>query len=475
MGDFDKRPEIEIPQDDPFANDLFDRQTLIEPLTRLITSLEKPFVLSIEAPWGQGKTTFIEMWKQRLKNDNRIVLEYNAWENDYSNDPLANFVISLSSQISNTYGDLGVSNLFKKLAQTTGKLTTLGLPIILSILSRGIIDKKTTKFISKLFKPSDIEKLLMTASNELVEAVEKQIEANNSFKNSLSDLTKILQRKNKRPLIIFIDELDRCRPDFALSLLERIKHLFSVEGIVFILAIERKQIETSLKSIYGNEMDVNNYLRRFFDLRIKLENKKINTIEFVKKEFYNIGLAEVLKLRETDYESYGELLDAFSKEFPLGLRAMKQIIYNFNVIARTISPSLMTLIKKGRLYWEFILLLLILKSIDENIITELSKGNLGPIKDFEKSEKSFLNENYQIIDWAWFYGHIIPYSKVSNEISELDNLLQTNPYDTEENAIRQRKITSLNEHIKYYPVGPDYCTLLLDAINLTNLIIPDLD
>ena len=313
MGDFDKRPEIEIPQDDPFANDLFDRQTLIEPLTRLITSLEKPFVLSIEAPWGQGKTTFIEMWKQRLKNDNRIVLEYNAWENDYSNDPLANFVISLSSQISNTYGDLGVSNLFKKLAQTTGKLTTLGLPIILSILSRGIIDKKTTKFISKLFKPSDIEKLLMTASNELVEAVEKQIEANNSFKNSLSDLTKILQRKNKRPLIIFIDELDRCRPDFALSLLERIKHLFSVEGIVFILAIERKQIETSLKSIYGNEMDVNNYLRRFFDLRIKLENKKINTIEFVKKEFYNIGLAEVLKITNLMVNCWMR----FRKNFPL--------------------------------------------------------------------------------------------------------------------------------------------------------------
>lgn len=473
MENFDKSSEIEILPDDPFANDLFNRKSLIEPLTRLITSMEKPFVLSIEAPWGHGKTTFIKMWQQYLKNDKRIVLEYNAWENDYTDDPLANFVVSLSSQISDTYGELGVSNLFKKLAQTTGKLTALGLPILLGILSRGIIDQKTTKSISKIFKSSDIEKLVTTASNELVESVEKQIETNKSFKNSLSDLTKILQQKNKRPLIIFIDELDRCRPDFALSLLERIKHLFSVEGIVFILSIERKQIETSLKSIYGNEMDVNNYLRRFIDLRLKLENPKNNIVDFVKKEIYSIGLANILNQREADYEFYGELLEAFSKEFPLGLRAMKQIIYNFNIIARTISPNLKELIRKGILNWEFILYLLILKSIDEKIVVELSKGNLALLQDFEKSNKSFLSSIDQLIDWEWFYGQIIPYSKISSELSILKNVVDTNPNDTEANKTLLRKIKSLNARIKHYPHGPDFCALLIDAINLTSLIIPN--
>jgi hypothetical protein len=473
VGKYDKSSEIEILPNDPFANDLFNRKKLIEPLTRFIISMEKPFVLSVEAPWGHGKTTFVKMWQQKLKNDGKIVLYYNAWENDYTDDPLSNFVVSLSSQISDTYGEFGVSNLFKQLAKTTGKLTALGLPILLGILSRGIIDQKTTKSLSRILKPSDIEKLVSTASSELVESVEKQIETNKSFKSSLSDLTKILHKKNKLPLIIFIDELDRCRPDFALSLLERIKHLFSVEGIVFVLSIERKQLETSIKSIYGNEMDVNNYLRRFIDLRLKLENPKNNIVGFVKKEIYSIGLADILNIRETNYESYGKALDAFSKNFPLSLRAMKQIIYNFNIIARTISPQLKNLIINNRLYWDFILYLLILKSIDEKIIIELSKGNIEALQEFEKSNKNFIVANDEILDWGWFYGHIIPYSKASKEITDLENIIQTNPYDTEENQFRKRKIESLEDQIKYRPLQIDYCSRLINAINLTNLIIPN--
>lgn len=473
MGDFDKSSEIEISPEDPFANDLFNRESLIDPLTRLITSMERPFVLSVEALWGHGKTTFVKMWQQKLKNDGKIVLYYNAWENDYTDDPLSNFVVSLSSQISDTYKELEISQLFKNLAQTTGKLAALGLPILLGILSRGIIDQKTTKSICKLIKPTDIENLITVTSNELIETVTKQIEANNSFRKSLSKLTESLQQKNKLPLIIFIDELDRCRPDFALSLLERLKHLFSVEGIVFVLSIERKQLETSIKSIYGNEMDVNNYLRRFIDLRFKLENDGASIVNLVKSEIYNLGLDSILSLSETDYESYGEVLDAFSKNFPLGLRAMKQIIYNFNVIARTLSPQLKNLIKNSKLYWEFILYLLILKSIDERIIIELSKGNLEALQEFEISNKNFIVANDEILDWGWFYGHIIPYSKVSKEITELRNIIQTNPYDTKENQFRNRKIESLEDQIKYHPPQIDYCSRLINAINLANLIIPD--
>jgi hypothetical protein len=152
---------------------------------------------------------------------------------------------------------------------------------------------------------------------------------------------------------------------------------------------------------------------------------------------------------------------------------MKQIIYNFNVIARTISPQLKSLIKNGKLYWEFILYLLILKSIDERVIIELSKGNVETLHNFEASNKKFITANNALLDWGFFYGHIIPYSEVLKEITELENIIQTNPYDTEENKFRERKIKSLKDQFKYRPPQIDYCSRLINAINLTNLIIPD--
>ena len=471
MGKFDKNPEIEITAENPFQNDLFNRKELIESLSRLITSMERPFVLSIEAPWGAGKTTFIQMWQKELIKQEKVVLSFNAWENDYSDDPFANLMISLSNQISKGYKELGISNLFKNLVNTTGKLVSLSLPIILGILSRGIINQKTSKSLCKIFKSSDIEKLVSTTSSELVETIEKQIEANTSFKNELSDLSKILEKKNKKPLIIFIDELDRCRPDFALSLLERIKHLFSVDGIVFVLSIERKQLENSLKAIYGGELDVQNYLRRFIDLRITLENNKDNVIEFVKKEIHKIGLADILKLREADYEFFGELLNLFANNFSIELRAIKQIIYNFNIIERTLSPPLKTMLNNGRFRQESLLLLIILKSINEEMIFELSKGNIISLQEFEKNHKPFIYENDELLDWGWFYGQVIPYSKISGEISQLQNAIETLPYSTNDNRMRNRKLESLKDQIRYLPQGEDLSTLLVNAINFTNLII----
>jgi len=62
-----------------------------------------------------------------------------------------------------------------------------------------------------------------------------------------------------------VDELDRCRPDFALGLLERIKHLFDVEGIAFVLLVNRSQIEGYIRTVYGNA-DAEAYLLKFGSL-----------------------------------------------------------------------------------------------------------------------------------------------------------------------------------------------------------------
>ena len=70
----------------------------------------------------------------------------------------------------------------------------------------------------------------------------------------------------QRPLVFFIDELDRCRPSFAIELLERVKHLFDVKNIVFVLSIDKKQLEAITAAVYGERIDALEYLRRFIDL-----------------------------------------------------------------------------------------------------------------------------------------------------------------------------------------------------------------
>ena len=80
-------PEIQIPDDDPFANDLLDRKKQADILTRVVQTIEGPCAIAVDAAWGAGKTTFLKMWAQQLRGQGFPIVEFNAWETDYSGDP----------------------------------------------------------------------------------------------------------------------------------------------------------------------------------------------------------------------------------------------------------------------------------------------------------------------------------------------------------------------------------------------------
>ena len=83
-----KKPKIHIPDDDPFANDELGRKEYAEKLTGFLSTIEEPFVLAIDAGFGQGKTTFVEMWKRYLEQRGFAALLFNAWKHDFTHDPL---------------------------------------------------------------------------------------------------------------------------------------------------------------------------------------------------------------------------------------------------------------------------------------------------------------------------------------------------------------------------------------------------
>jgi hypothetical protein len=110
------------------------------------------------------------------------------------------------------------------------------------------------------------------ALTERLEDLEKRHAEVASFRSELAEFAK--QQSN--PVIVLVDELDRCRPSFAVHVLERIKHFFDVSNVVFVLLMSRLQLEAAIKGIYGTGVDSSAYLQKFLTLTLSLP-KRVTT------------------------------------------------------------------------------------------------------------------------------------------------------------------------------------------------------
>ncbi|TXI30525.1 MAG: hypothetical protein E6Q60_01280 [Nitrosomonas oligotropha] len=275
-----------------WIGDVLQRKKYADFLTQYLVAKKDPFVININAPWGSGKTFFIEHWYEDLKKEHPCVL-FNAWENDFSNDPLLSVISCIEKDLSPL---LSVTD--KNDKKINSGLSKAGkyLKSIAPILARAAVSKAIGK--DGLEELQQLNEKDEKAATEIVEKVTEKLIQNNkavekaieSFGKSLEELIEKLTRNQeylKKPLFIFIDELDRCRPLYAIELLERIKHLFGVPGIVFVIATDTEQLKHSINAIYGSGFDSNTYLRRFFDQSYTLSLP--NYVEYAKLLFQEFG------------------------------------------------------------------------------------------------------------------------------------------------------------------------------------------
>lgn len=229
-------------------------------------------VISIDADWGFGKTTFINVLKRELEKKNFTVFTYNAWENDLEEDPLASFVRAIIPQIISAqdenfddYKDYqNKMSTFISVANSVIKLATEATPIIPSIdllkIKKEIKENKKEVFNN--------ESVAIKCAMEISQTTKLK----NDFINALDKITP----KNENKIIVLIDELDRCNPTFAIELLERIKHFFNSNKYLFIFTINSKQLISSVKKIYGDGFKESGYFRRFFDYEFYLPQPDIS-------------------------------------------------------------------------------------------------------------------------------------------------------------------------------------------------------
>jgi len=342
-----KPSEFVVSPENPFANDKLDRKKCAETLTNLVQNAPGPLVISINGGWGTGKTVFLRMWKQHLQNSGFTTIYFNAWQDDYCHDPL----IALIGQIWTELKNSDFKEIAKSVKECAASVFRTTIFNAVRATTAGIVDLK--------------EEQLKSISEK---AVDEYVTAGEKLKDLKERLGKLAQevQKNGKPLIIIIDELDRCRPTFAIELLEKVKHLFDTTGILFVLGIDREQLGHSIKCVYGHEMDVNGYLRRFIDLEFILPEVKPEI--FTSHLFDQFGLRERFKedphvVGNVIINGLNELEIIFPKLcacFQLSLRDIEHCCQLFAIVYTNISP-------KDFLFPKLLATLVILKLINDEL------------------------------------------------------------------------------------------------------------
>lgn len=255
------------------TNDNVIEMLKLDPLNRnkdiisfinILNAIDDSCSIALNSEWGNGKTFFVKQVKLLLDYSNDLsdiddetrdklsffkdsykcnesfsTVYYDAWENDNEEDPILSLIYATILSDQTDHEPAG----FNKLIEKT--------PAIIDALAgkniSSILKSDNTNIWSSFKKTQDIHSLISEFIDALIE-----------------------ERGNR--LVIFIDELDRCKPIYAVQLLERIKHYFNDDRITFVFSVSISQLQHTIKSYYGNDFDATRYLDKFFDLRIALSN-----------------------------------------------------------------------------------------------------------------------------------------------------------------------------------------------------------
>ncbi len=309
-------------------NDRFWRKDFSGRLTNLVKNIEDPIVFLLDGEWGSGKTTFLKQWAGELRTANIPVIEFDAFARDYQTDPF----IALSAEIfaaaqkvklpeDNTRAN------FLESAKSLGKAS-------LSIIAQIAINKISSGEISL----EDVKKLSEAPIDDISEIIEERLksaeadaELLSSFREALEKLAKGMSAEEGMPLVLIVDELDRCRPSFAVELIEKIKHIFAVSGIHFVLSAHLPQLAKIFQNTHGlgDEEHALTYLEKFYDVRLRFSASSMltgtETREYIT---YLWGELNLLPMDPHKHQGFSDSLECIIQNRHVSLRTVEKIMTN---------------------------------------------------------------------------------------------------------------------------------------------------
>tara|TARA_R110001583_G_scaffold156905_1_gene308825 strand:+ start:183 stop:1700 length:1518 start_codon:yes stop_codon:yes gene_type:complete len=301
------------------------------------------FVANLNGSWGTGKTYFVEEWQKLLKEQGYIAIKIDAWESDYLEDSLSILVAELLEQIYEQDSRDDFTEAEKKL---TRGIISLGKAIAPSIikgaLATWVWGEETNKELKAIFDSAaeslndiNTDKTKTQLGSFADEAFGKHKlhkSFSKQFKTEIRNLFEAVNNRKNEPkekTYIFVDELDRCRPTYAIEMLETVKHLFDIPNVIFVLSTDTEQLEHSIKAVYGEGFNSREYLSRFFNQRMVLPEPDL--LEFIKAEkaFESLDLSDLKSFPQINAAE--QLQDAFCifcelNKHNLSLRKIKYLI-----------------------------------------------------------------------------------------------------------------------------------------------------
>lgn len=308
--------------------DLLDRNKDLKNFCRLLQHQQGMSSIAIDGRWGSGKTFFVKQCALLLSSTNSLsylnqemkekvydsindkdfienladnkflAVYYDAWKNDTEEDPVLSLIYEIIQQLDLKGGLIDLDNLSSVLASALSVVT----------------GRDVTDFFNKV---KDLKLLNNIKEEKKMDAILQKF------------FVKALNQKCER-LVIFVDELDRCRPSFAIKVLERIEHYFVNDRITFVFSMNIEQLQHTIKAFYGNDFDACRYLDRFFDIRLSLpttiSNRFFNSLNL--NDYSTIDNV-IMRIQDTYNLSLREFCKYYNTVKVAGVNYDRGDIYNF--------------------------------------------------------------------------------------------------------------------------------------------------
>lgn len=339
-----------------FKYDSLNREEIAKTWTNSFLRNGISRVIAIDEKWGMGKTYFATNWVKMLKHDNWQVCYIDAFEYDFTDDPfmvISHSIIEMLKSNDNFTELEDIANylgtLFRAFKSNTinaipsiaegGVLALTGLPDN-KIIKDGV--KKISDVVIKTLNENMIGNNIVN-HNPFSSITENDMTYNNvvkAFKILLEKKATLVAKETGKPLVIIVDELDRCKPTFAIEFLEKLKHIFDIDNLVFVTFINHNELANAVKGMYGESFDGEKYLYKFFNIILSFPklygdssvytvfiqnqlNQSLCLDVFAQEDFFE---ANNILFPPDAVEPIIEIISLFQRVYNLSLHDIEQIV-----------------------------------------------------------------------------------------------------------------------------------------------------
>ena len=343
---------------DNLIKDTIRRNSEMFQFIKILNIIDSGYSIAIDGKWGSGKTFFVkqvkmiidafnisrhiddceiirDLWNKNNKNislKQQVCVYYDAWENDNDEDPIFSLIYSILSEVEINYSFNNEKSYID--------------------IAASILEFFTGKNFTQIIKNLKNDSFL------------KELKENKNIKNKIEEfLNSIIEKKGER-LVVFIDELDRCKPSYAVKLLERIKHYFFKPKITFVFSINTMELQNTIKRYYGEGFNSWGYLDRFFDLRISLP--PVDTRHYYRKIKFDCSLW-----------TFDIVCNAVIKTFHFELREIAKYLKLTKIAAYNVTHNNNSFLKGKGIYFcllYFVPVMLGLKIYNSNLYDDFIEG-----------------------------------------------------------------------------------------------------